>query len=329
MPITIGYADLIDPTTGATKIGVAASDYNKERDGGQLVCPHPGCKAELMHRPSYMARGGETISAHFARMPDAVHDRNAGCPYPNKGDRPDSKAENRLFGFLNCDVQKYIYLNNALQPDNSLKLPGQLRLRFRRVNGHSTVKRNEYEKTWSVSSAKDLTTLYRHNDFSNDFYKNVKVVVSAPNRNGSFGLQFNSFFAPDIESLFRRAAKQDKDNANHPVATIVRPSLVRTATNLQADGDGWYYMDCLPETREGVNVKGTEFNLTPVLRTRDPAIFEKLKDTERTMVVGTIDDFDKAASAKTAQDIAAGRIANRLPITITVNSADQIEPMSF
>ncbi len=329
MPITIGYADLIDPTTGETKIGVAASDYDKERDGGQLLCPHPGCKAELMHRPAHTALGSKTIPAHFARMPNAAHDRSAGCPYPNKGDRPDAKSENRLFGFLNCDVQKYVYLNNNLKPDSSLRLPGNLRLRFRQVNGHPTVTRNEYEKTWGVSSAKDLATLYRHNDFGNDFYKNVKVVVSPPNRSGAFGIPFDKFFHSNISSLFRNAAKQRKSNVHHPVATIVRPSLVRSATNLQKDSDGWYYMDCLPEATDGVNIPGKEFNLTPVLRTRDPAVFEKLKDTQRTMVVGTIDDFDKASSAKTAKDIAAGRIANRLPITITVNSVDQIEPMNF
>src|SRR5688572_12333290 len=104
MTVKIAWAHWKHPVTGDIS-PQSARNYLKGAFGGTLTCPYAGCTAALKHVPEYQTLGSFTIPAHFARMPDAIHNRAAGCEFPNRDDGPEAEEraeqQNRLVRFLN------------------------------------------------------------------------------------------------------------------------------------------------------------------------------------------------------------------------------------
>lgn len=324
MAITIKYADLYNPETGEIKEHLSADTYSKKRDGGSLTCAHPGCGCELKHIPRHLSVRKTPIKAHFARMPGQLHNRNVGCPFPNPGDSPDTPEQSRLIEFIESTGQKYIYINGDM-PVGAVTLPPSAKKQFQNIDGHRTIKSNRYEKTYTAKTAAQLATLGKYHDFYNNFYNRVRVAFITPDHEAQL-LAFRDFFQPSVKSAFRHATQNEKHGISHPFAMIVRPSKVRTYTNIQND-KAWYYMACLPESTEGLNIKDVQLNLTPIIRTRNPEVLEKMSDTTPTLIIASLHGFSAKETFEHAKKIANGEVENTLPIYLNVHSASQFKTL--
>lgn len=322
MSITIEWADWINPDNGKT-VRIKAADYNKERDGGTLMCPHPGCTCELKHVPEHKGRGSIIISAHFARKTGKqVHNRTMGCIYPNSTHEENAKARaekaNKIINFFESTGQKYIYLNNPFP--GTTELPQKLRTIWRHVNNHPTATQSDNDATFSVKTAKDWERLRQHKSFGDPFYKDAFVVSN------SYTVPFAQFQALSHARLIKIAAYDVQHQFNHMVLTEVTPLPGKTEVNHEK---GVYFIKCKPQA---VKSKKDNFtlNIQPVIATSSRALaeeFNKHGDDKRFLVWASGVRINPAHTHQQAEMIRDGLSENNLPVTLLVNDRRQFVPL--
>lgn len=325
MTVTMEYALWTDLESGAKPKLIKAAHYSKERDGGILTCAHPRCTAELYHVAAHSITGGgeksgksrnvmmRKISAHFARKAGEIHNRDAGCDYPNSEDAGSVKRANRLMAFFGAKGRKYIYLNSGLE-GGQFNLPNAYKAFFRTTKHYgSTVKQSPLDATYSVKTAKDWRKLEQHTPFEDAFYNNVDVIANG------YRVPFREFMMLSYKQLFNTAFHDAVHHNSRALVTEVVPLVHKSGTNEES---GTYFVPCAPQRVPGRH-SGFEYKVQPILATRRPELFKDFADSVRYRIWATRALVDPDVRGR-LQSIREGSAPDSLPVTLWVNTENQI-----